>query len=335
VTDETRLPDGALQAQRDAPVGGQAVLEGVMMRGISTWAVAMRKPTPEQIEGGRKLEGDEAALGEIAVESFPLVSWNKRHRVLRWPVIRGVVALAESLSIGFKALGISANAQLPEEEKEISGGVWAGTIVVALVLAIGLFFVVPVGITSIFKDKLGSAFLFWLVEGILRTGIFLGYLWLLSRVRDLRRVFEYHGAEHKTISCFEAGLPLTPANAQRFSRLHPRCGTSFLLIVMIVAIFVFAPLGLPAWYLLVASRILGVPLIAGLSFEVIKWAGRNRRKRWVQAVIWPGMQLQKLTTREPDLAQLGVAIAAMEAVLAVEDPTKASEEDKVGMEVVA
>ena len=148
-------------------------------------------------------------------------------------------------------------------------------------------------------------------------------------------MFEYHGAEHKTISCFEAGLPLTPENAQRFSRLHPRCGTSFLLIVMIVAIFVFAPLGLPAWYLLVASRILGVPLIAGLSFEVIKWAGRNRRKRWVQTLIWPGMQLQKLTTREPDLDQLAVAIAAMEAVLAVEDPRNASAEDKVGMEVVA
>ena len=128
-------------------------------------------------------------------------------------------------------------------------------------------------------------------------------------------MFEYHGAEHKTISCYEAGQPLTPENAQRFSRLHPRCGTSFLLIVMIVAIFVFAPLGLPAWYLLVASRIIGVPLIAGLSFEVIKFAGRNRRKRWVQCLMWPGMQLQKLTTREPDLDQLAVAIAAMDAVL--------------------
>ena len=212
---------------------------------------------------------------------------------------------------------------------------WVGNVVAALALAIGLFFVVPVGLTSIFKDHLGSAFLFWLVEGILRTGIFLGYLWLLSRLHDLRRVFEYHGAEHKTISCFEAGEPLTPENAQKYSRLHPRCGTSFLLIVMIVAIFVFAPLGLPAWYLLVASRILCVPLIAGLSFEVIKWAGRNRRKRWVQAVMWPGMQLQKLTTREPDLSQLAVAIAAMEAVLAVEDPRAASAEDNVGMEVVA
>jgi len=335
VTEDTRPPDGALTAQRDAPVGGQAVLEGVMMRGVSTWAVAVRTPLPEQLgEDGEGLAAGEAARGEIAVQSFPLVSWTKRHRALRWPVIRGVVALVESLVIGFKALGISANAQLGEEEP-ISGGMWAGTVVAALALAIGLFFVVPVGVTSLFKDQLGSAFLFWLVEGLLRTAIFLGYLWLLSRLRDLRRVFEYHGAEHKVISTFEAGEALTPENARRYSRLHPRCGTSFLLIVMIVAIFVFAPLGLPAWYLLVASRILGVPLIAGLSFEVIKWAGRNRRKPWVRSVMWPGMQLQKLTTREPDLDQLAVAIAAMEAVLAVEDPRGASEEDRVGMEVVA
>jgi uncharacterized protein YqhQ len=335
MSEPASLPDGQLMAQRDAPVGGQAVLEGVMMRGVSTWAVAVRKPLPEQLEGKDQLDPEEAALGDIEVQSFPLVSWTKRHRMLRWPVIRGVVALVESLNIGFKALGISANAQLPEDEEPISGGMWAGTIVLALALAIGLFFVVPVGLTSLFKDQLGSAFLFWVVEGILRTGIFLGYIWLLSRLRDLRRVFEYHGAEHKTISCYEAGLPLTPENAQRFSRLHPRCGTSFLLIVMIVAIFVFAPLGLPAWYWLVLSRIVGVPLIAGLSFEVIKWAGRNRRKRWVRSIMWPGMQLQKLTTREPDHEQLAVAIAAMDAVLAVEDPLNASEEDRVGMEVVA
>jgi uncharacterized protein YqhQ len=305
-------------AQRDAPVGGQAVLEGVMMRGVSTWAVAVRGPQ-----------------GELDVQSFPLVSWTKRHRVLRWPVIRGVVALAESLNIGFKALGMSANAQLAEDEEPISGAMWAGTVVAGLALAIGLFFVVPVTLTSLVKDRLGSAVLFWVVEGVLRTAIFLAYLWLLSRVRDLRRVFEYHGAEHKVISCFEAGEPLEPETAARFSRLHPRCGTSFLLIVMIVAIFVFAPLGLPAWYLLVASRILGVPLIAGLSFEVVKFAGRNRGRGWVQALMWPGMQLQKLTTREPDRAQLAVAIAAMDAVLAVEDPRAAGAVDKVGMEVVA
>ena len=312
------MSDDLLSAQRDAPVGGQAVMEGVMMRGVSTWAVAVREPD-----------------GEVGVKSFPLVSWTKRHRVLRWPVVRGVVALAESLNIGFKALGLSVNAQQEEDEEPISGPVWFGTIVVALLFAVGLFFVVPVGLTSLFKDQLGSAFLFWLVEGLVRTAIFLGYLVVIARLRDLRRVFEFHGAEHKTIACFEAGLPLTPENARRFSRLHPRCGTSFLLIVMIVAIFVFAPIGLPAWYLLLASRILGVPLIAGLSFEVIKWAGRNRRKRWVQTLMWPGMQLQKLTTREPDHDQLAVAIAALDAVLAVEDPRAAAGEDLVGMEVVA
>ncbi len=331
------MPDrsSSLEAQRDAPVGGQAVLEGVMMRGVSTWAVAVRKPLPEQIAGGRELEVGEAAQGEIDVQSFPLVAWVSRHRALRWPVIRGVVALAESLRIGFKALNISANAQLPEDEEEISGLMWAGAIVGGLALAIGLFFVVPVALTSLFKEQLGSALVFWLVEGALRTAIFLGYLSLLSRMRDLRRVFEYHGAEHKVISCFEAGEPLEPERAQRFSRLHPRCGTSFLLIVMIVAIFVFAPIGLPAWYLLLATRVLGVPLIAGISFEVIKWAGRNRAKGWVQTLMWPGMQLQRMTTREPDLEQLAVACAALEAVLAVEDPRAASAAEKVGMEVVA
>jgi uncharacterized protein YqhQ len=344
--DATRPTDGAavavgdgafgdaLIAQRDAPVGGQAVLEGVMMRGISTWAVAVRKPAPEQVRSGG-LDAEEAPLGEIEVVSHPLTSVLKKHRLLRLPLIRGVVALGESLSIGFKALGISANAQLPEEEKEISGGVWFGTVVLALALAIGLFFVIPVGLTSLIKDQLSSSLLFWLVEGVLRTGIFLGYLVLLSRLRDLRRVFEYHGAEHKTISCYEAGLDLTPENAQRFSRLHPRCGTSFLLVVMIVAIFVFAPIGLPAWYWLVLTRIVGVPLIAGISFELIKFAGKNRRRGWVRAVMYPGLMLQKLTTREPDYEQLAVAIAAMNAVLEVENPMGASDEERVGMEVVA
>jgi uncharacterized protein YqhQ len=315
-TEDTRLPDGALMAARDKPVGGQAVLEGVMMRGVSTWAVAVRRP---------KLEG--------ATE--PLVSWTKKHRVYRLPIIRGVVALAESLVIGFRALGIAANAQVPDEEEPISGGLWAGTIVVALAFAIGLFFVVPVGLTSLIKDAIGSAFLFWLIEGIVRTAIFLGYLVLLSRLKDLRRVFEYHGAEHKTIAAHEGGVSLTPENAARFSRLHPRCGTSFLLIVMIVAIFVFAPIGLPAWWLLVLTRILGVPLIAGISFEIIKWAGRNRNKSWVRAVMWPGLQLQKLTTREPDAAELAVAIAALDAVLEVEKPGEQTADELVGVEVVA
>jgi uncharacterized protein YqhQ len=318
-TSSEAMPDGALVAKKDAPIGGQAVLEGVMMRGVSTWAVACR--TPE---------------GEIEIHSEPLVSWAKRHRVLRWPVIRGVVALGESLKIGFKALAISANAQLGEDEgepEEIGGFTWGLTIVLSLLLSIGLFFVVPVGLTSLIKDQLGSSLLFWLVEGVLRTTIFLGYIVLISRLPDLRRVFEYHGAEHKTISCFEAEDELKPERAQLYSRLHPRCGTSFLLIVMVLAIFVFAPIGLPAWYLLVASRILGIPLIAGLSYEVIKWAGKNRSKRWVRAIMWPGLMLQKLTTREPDLEELAVAIAALEAVLAVEDPDEAAKEQPI--EIVA
>jgi uncharacterized protein YqhQ len=326
-----------LTATRDAPVGGQAVLEGVMMRGVKTWAVAVRKPVGE--------DAPPETLGEIAVSTFPIKS-RRRRRLYRLPVIRGVVALVESLSIGLRALGISANAQLPEEEKpegaedgsdgqEISGATWFFTVLVSVVFAIGLFFVVPVGLTSLIKKQLGSSLVFWLVEGLLRTAIFLGYLTLLSRLRDLRRVFEYHGAEHKVISCYEAEDELVPERAQLYSRLHPRCGTSFLLIVMILAIFVFAPIGLPAWWILVLTRILGVPVIAGLSFEVIKWAGRNRRRRWVQLVMWPGLQLQKLTTREPDLDELAVSIASLQAVLAVETPGEASAEDLVGLEVVA
>ncbi|MDQ6606900.1 MAG: DUF1385 domain-containing protein [Actinomycetota bacterium] len=328
-TSRDASPDAPLTATRDAPLGGQAVLEGVMMRGVCNWAVAVRKPS-----------GEDGGLGEIGVHQFQINPLARRHRIYRLPVIRGVVALGESLMIGMRALGISANAQLPEggadgESQEISGRVWAGTVAVAMVFAIGLFFVVPVGLTSLIKHQLGSSVLFWLVEGVLRTTIFLGYLLLLSRLRDLRRVFEYHGAEHKVISCYEAQDDLTPERAELYSRLHPRCGTSFLLIVMIMAIFVFAPVGLPAWWILVLTRILGVPLIAGLSFEVIKWAGRNRRRRWVQMVMYPGLQLQKLTTREPDLDQLAVSIAALDAVLAVETPGASTAADLVGVEVVA
>jgi uncharacterized protein YqhQ len=307
---------GTPAAARDAPVGGQAVLEGVMMRGVSTWALAVRK------ESG------------IEVRSFPLVSWTRRRRVYRLPVVRGVVALVESLGIGMRALQMSASAQMPEGEQELSGSAWAATVAVSVAFAVGLFFLAPVGLASLIRHPLGSSSVaFWAVEGAIRVAILIGYLALLSRIPDLHRVFQYHGAEHKTIACFEASEELTPASAQRHSRLHPRCGTSFLLIVMVVAILVFAPIGVPAWYVLLPTRVVGIPLIAGLSFELIRWAGRNRGRRWVQAIIWPGLQLQKLTTREPDLGQLEVAIAALDAVLAVETPGEAGE--LVGVEVVA
>jgi uncharacterized protein YqhQ len=316
-------------------VGGQAVLEGVMMRGVSNWAVAVRKALPEELDADGGIDPETGAHGEIEVQTFELEAWSKKRRVYRLPIVRGVVALAESMGIGFKALSIAANAQLGEDEEEIGGLMWAFTVFLGVAFAVGLFFVVPVGLTSLIKDQLDSSVLFWLVEGVVRTAIFLGYLALLSKLRDLRRVFEYHGAEHKTIACYEAGDELTPARAALYSRLHPRCGTSFLLIVMIVAIFVFAPVGLPAWYLLLATRILGVPLIAGLSFEIIKFAGRNRSRGWVRTIMWPGMQLQLLTTREPDEQQLAVAIAAMQAVLDREDPRAAAGDDLIGLEVVA
>jgi uncharacterized protein YqhQ len=318
---------------RDAPIGGQAVLEGVMMRGIRTWSVAVRAPTEAQLERAER----EIPDGEIAVHTFPFSSALRRHRVLRLPLLRGVVALGGSLAIGLRALNISANAQIGggEEGETLSGATWVGALVLSFAFAVGLFFVVPVGLVSLIKSQLHSSTLFWLVEGVLRTAIFLGYLVLLSRLRDLRRVFEYHGAEHKTIACLEAGQELTPENAARFSRLHPRCGTSFLLIVMIVAIFVFAPLGLPAWYWLLITRVLGVPLIAGISFEIIKFAARHRERAWVRAVMAPGLALQRLTTREPDERQLAVAIAALRAVLEVEQGDARTAADLVGLEVVA
>ena len=316
-------------AAKDAPVGGQAVLEGVMMRGVSTWAVAVRKPLPDDAPR-------EQTEGEIEVTTSPLTSVLKRHRVLRLPVIRGVVALGESLAIGFRALMISANAQLPEDEQEeITRAAWIGTFALGIGLAIGLFFLLPALVTDVSGVGSDNGPLFVFVEKLIRLTIFIGYLWLISRLPDLKRLFQYHGAEHKTISCYEAGLALTPENAQRFSRFHPRCGTSFLLIVMIVSFFVLVPIGTPEWYILYPTRILAVPLVAGLAFELIKWFGKNRRKRWAQILMWPGIQLQRLTTREPDFSQLAVAIAAMEAVLAVEDFESISEEERAGLEVAA
>jgi uncharacterized protein YqhQ len=331
-------PDHLREATKDAPIGGQAVLEGVMMRGISTWSVAVRKPSADQLAAGGP-DSKEGAGGEIEVVSEPLVSWTKRPRLLRLPLVRGVVALAESLKIGFRALGISANAQVPPdehgEEKDLGSGAWIGTVVFALLFAVGLFFLLPAGLTNLFRDSIPNSVVFVLIEKLVRISIFLIYLWLISRMSDLQRVFQYHGAEHKTISCYEAGLDLTPENAQRFSRLHPRCGTSFLLIVMIVSVFVFAPFGKLDWHWLLISRVVGIPLVAGLAFEAIKWFGRNRTKRWARWLMWPGLQLQRLTTREPELAQLAVAITALEAVLAVETPESVDEADKIGIEVAA
>jgi uncharacterized protein YqhQ len=324
---ETAVREPSLTASKDAPLGGQAVLEGVMMRGVKHWAVAVRTPAPE--------DAPEGTLGDIAIQEFEFGERKRLRKFAKVPILRGVIALVESLAIGFKALSIAASAQLGEEVEELPSGIWAAVLVVAFVFAIGLFFIVPVTLVNLIKHQLGSSVLFWIVEGAVRTAIFLGYLTLLSRMRDLRRTFEYHGAEHKTISCFEAGDELTPERAAQYSRLHPRCGTSFLLVVMIVSIFVFAIAGLHAWWVLVLTRIVGLPIIIGVSFELIKWAGKNRARRWVQIVMYPGLQLQRLTTREPSLDQLEVAIASLNAVLAHETPGAYDSDELVGVEVVA
>ncbi len=314
----------------------------------------------DRVDGDEWLEAEEHLVRELeartpeeilAFQSHYIDARNRAYRrelhgvadlmpfAYRLPLIRGVIALVESMAIGFKALGISANAQLPPDEQgekdEIGRGAWTGTIVVALAFAVGLFFLLPAGLTSLVGDQLPNGVVFVIVEKLLRIAIFLGYIVLLSRLKDLRRVFEYHGAEHKTIACYEAGQPLTPENAARYSRLHPRCGTSFLLIVMIVAIVVFAPFGKLPLPWLFASRIIGIPIVAGLAFEAIKFLGKHRTHRWAQILMWPGLQLQRLTTREPDAAQLAVAIAAMDAVLAVEKPGEETAEDLIGVEVVA
>src|SRR6188472_3251087 len=277
--------------------GGQAVLEGVMMRGPSCWAVAIRTP-----EGG---------IEEVVKD---VTSPMRRHRIWRLPVIRGVIALGESLAIGFRALAISANVASREEDEEgkVVTEITRGQIIFSFAIAIGfalmLFKVGPALITNWLP--IGDTGTFVVVEGLVRVSIFILYLVLISFLPDLRRVFQYHAAEHKAINCYEAGEELTPDNVQRHSLIHPRCGTAFLLWVMVIAIFVFAFIGQPSWPWLIASRILLLPVIAGLAYEVIRFAGRHTDNRFLMTLLAPGLWLQRLTTREPSLDQLEVSIRA-------------------------
>jgi uncharacterized protein YqhQ len=282
--------------------GGQAVLEGVMMRSPSSWAVAIR--TPE---------------GDIAEVVHDVSSPQQRRKLWRLPVIRGVIALGESLAIGFRALAISANvaSQERDEHGEIQTQISRGQIIFSFAIAIGfalmLFKVGPALLTNWLPIE--STSLFVVVEGFIRVAVFIGYILLISLLPDLRRVFQYHGAEHKTINALEAGAELTPTNVQRFSLIHPRCGTAFLLWVMVIAIFVFALVGRPDWQWLVASRILLLPVIAGIAYEVIRYAGMHRSNRVLMAMLAPGLWLQRLTTREPTDDQVEVSIRALERVL--------------------
>ncbi|HEY7731278.1 MAG TPA: DUF1385 domain-containing protein [Gaiellaceae bacterium] len=281
--------------------GGQAVLEGVMMRGPSTWTVAVRKPN-----------------GQIAEVSKDITSPMQRRRIWRLPVIRGVVALGESLAIGFRALAISANyaAQDPESDEEVATEISRGAIIFSFTLAIGfalmLFKVGPALLTSWLPiDDTGW---FVVVEGLIRVAVFIAYIGLIGLLPDLKRVFQYHGAEHKAINALESGAELEPERVQKFSLIHPRCGTAFLLWVMVIGIFVFAFIGQPVWYWLIASRILLLPVIAGLAYELIRFAGKHRHNPVLMALLAPGLWLQRLTTREPSLDQVEVSIRALQAV---------------------
>src|SRR3954463_13389344 len=300
-----------------APIGGQAVLEGVMMRGPSNWTVAVRKPD-----------------GQIAEVTRPIESMMKRHWLFRLPVIRGVMALGESLAIGFRALSISAQYAAQEEgteaeevETELSRGALFFAFAVAIAFAVLLFKVTPVLIVNWLPiDTTGW---FVIVEGAIRVTIFVLYLFLISLLPDLRRVFQYHAAEHKAINAYEAGEELTPQTVQRYSLIHPRCGTAFLLWVMVIAIFVFAFFGRPAWYGLIVTRILLLPVIAGIAYELIRFAGKHQGNRLLMTLLAPGLWLQRLTTREPSLDQLEVSIRALREVLALERVEGAASDARV------
>ena len=277
--------------------GGQAVVEGVMMRGREVWAIAVRRPDRE-----------------LHVESHDIDSVARRHPVLTKPVLRGVIALGQALAIGFRALSISARESAPEEE-QLSSGQMALSMVLAIVLFLGIFIVVPAVAFRWVGGRVDSSILVNAGEGVFRVALFLGYLVLIGRTKEIRRVFAYHGAEHKTIAAFEHEDPLTPDHVDRYSTLHVRCGTNFLLLVMVTTIFVFALFGNPGLWWRIASRIVAIPIIAGLAFEMLRLGARFPNSRLIHALMVPGLWLQKITTRPPDRDQIDVAIASFNEVL--------------------
>jgi uncharacterized protein YqhQ len=292
-------------------MGGQAVLEGVMMRGPSTWAVAVRDPD-----------------GAIKVDIRDVPGWAERYRNI--PVLRGIAGLGESLGLGYRALTWSANQQVPPED-QVSEKVMGWSVAVAAIAFSALFIILP----ALAGKSLGHAFhgSFPIVEGVARLGIFIVYLLAISRLRDIRRVFQYHGAEHKAIAAYENGVELTPETAQQFSTAHVRCGTNFLLTVMVVAIVVYSVIPRPNLLFVIGSRFVLVPLIAGLSYEVIRLSARNMNRAAVRALMRPGLLLQRLTTRTPDLDQLEVAITSLRAVMTAEQ--LADVDSRVGLRIPA
>lgn len=295
-------------------VGGQAVIEGVMMRGEKLLAVAVRKPD-----------------GEIAVDVNPVNSIRDKYPILKKPLLRGVVALFESLVDGMKALTYSAQLS-GEEDEQMDTKEMVMTIGVSVLMAIGLFIVLPTWSMRFIHTLTEDPMLLNLTEGLMRMVIFLSYITAISCMEDIQRVFQYHGAEHKTIYTYEAGLPLTVENVRPFGRLHPRCGTNFLMIVMLISMFIFTFLGWPNLVERILSRIVLMPVIAGVSYEIIRFAGAHNDCKLVRYSITPGLLLQKLTTREPDDSQMEVAIASLKAVLPEDDEVLRKTKELLGEE---
>jgi uncharacterized protein YqhQ len=279
-----------------ATVGGQAVLEGVMMRAPRAWAVAVRRPD-----------------GVIEASRHDLPRLSSRSALARIPFFRGIMVLGESLTLGFRALSWSAKKAAGEEEQELTRGQVAGSMTIALVFFAGLFIIAPAAAARALTDD--RSFWYATVEGLVQLGIFLAYLWLLGRSQEIKRVFAYHGAEHMSIHAFERGDPLSVDRVENYPPEHPRCGTSFLLLVMILAILIFGLLGRLAWPLLVASRVFGIPLIAGISYELLKLSGANQDNWLGRFLAAPGLWLQRLTTRVPEREQIEVAVASLLSAL--------------------
>ena len=290
-------------AEQRLNYGGQAVIEGVMMRGSSTMAVAVRQPD-----------------GEIALHTEPLDPKIYQGRLSKIPFLRALTSLWDVLVLGIRTLMYSADVALGEEEDvEFSGPIAWGTLAVSLALGVGLFFVLPLLLVGLVDRFIASSFVSNVVEGAIRMAIFLAYVWAIGMIPEIRRVFAYHGAEHKTINAYEAGAALTPEGVAPYSTAHYRCGTAFLLSVMVISILIFALLGRPPMALRILSRIVLIPVVAGIAYEFIKFTSRHQDNAIIRAIAAPNLALQRLTTREPDASMLEVSITALKQVLAAEE----------------
>ncbi len=286
--------------------GGQAVIEGVMMRGRKAAVTVVRRPG-----------------GGLAMDIKPLssiyTSWMRRT-----PLIRGVVVLIEAMVLGIKSLLYSANIAMEEEEEEISTKAIWGMIATALILVVVLFFLAPLFLTRWANPYIPNSLVFHIIEGVIRLAIFIAYLKIISLLPDIKRVFTYHGAEHKTVNAYEAGVPLEVEAVKEYNKAHVRCGTSFLFAVLIIAIIVFALVGRPSIWVMVLSRIILIPVIAAIGYEFIYFGANHVRNGFVRAILAPGLLLQTLTTREPDDSQLDVAVSALRKVVEIDQLKEAA-----------